>query len=78
MANLVYGTRKEDISTYGPDMAALGNTIEAQQSTFDDRTKAMLGLWGKVNEKILSDDMKMLNAMAPAIDAASKLNPPQE
>jgi hypothetical protein len=78
MANLVYETRKEDLSTYGPDMSALGNTIEAQKNSFDDRNKAMLGLWAKVNEKILSDDMKMLNAMAPAIDAANKLNPPKE
>ncbi len=74
MANLVYETRKEDVATYGPDIRVLGNTIEAQQNTFDDRNKAMLGLWAKVNEKIPSDEMKLLNAMAPAIDAAGTLD----
>lgn len=78
MANLVYETRKEDIATYGPDMRALGNTIESQQGSFDDRTKIMLGLWGKVNERVPSDDVKMLNAMSPAIDAANKMVPPAE
>ncbi len=76
MANLVYETRKEDIATYGPDMKALGNTIESQQSSWDDRTKIMLWLWDKVNEKVPSDDMKMLNAMSPVIDAVNKMTPP--
>jgi hypothetical protein len=72
VAELVYTTDKEDLSTYGSDMVALGNTLKAKQG-LDQRTKIMIGLWGKINEKVPSRQQIEFRALADeAKDAGVK------
>ena len=55
---LVYQSRQADVRTYGPSWPAIGNTIQAEASHLSPETKALIGIWQRVDVRYPSEVRK--------------------
>jgi hypothetical protein len=63
-ATLQHQTRREDITTYGPDSHNLDTTIRRMFPKLDERSRAMLALWSRIDKQVKSQaviDMQTMN-----------------
>ncbi len=69
VASLVYTTRKEDVATYA-SFEHLGDTLTPQIKAMPQAQQALLGLWQMVDNKVPSEEEKMLVQMSKVRAAA--------
>ena len=63
-AELIYATHKKDIANYGPVFEEFGKALQTRMAGLDERTRVMIGLWSKVNERLPSHEEQMMRVIA--------------
>lgn len=70
VADFVYRSRKEDVTTYG-SFDHLGDTLQLQQRELSQDQRVLIGLWGKLDELIPSDARREME-QAAALSGSGK------
>lgn len=67
-AEVVYSARKEDIATYA-DIEHIDDTLKAKLKDMTNEQQALVGLWHKIDERVLSREQAQMDQIAKAPQA---------